>query len=241
MNVNNKSTVVTNAEFSLASSIRRVRRSKGMNQGDFAKLFGVSQGAVSNWEMGIDVPTIKYLQQLSTLTSDQSLLEYLEQELAPITGIKSAVTSPGARSEVKRIPVLRDPAVAGTTAATQEKEIREVLELPARWFASTGEFYGLNASGESMAPIVNDGSLIIVDTSKKNPKDLVHRMVAVRDAKGIAVYWLREDDGYFLLAPEVNTHNRTIRILRKDGNWSLIGEVVVMIGIAPRPSRAARK
>ena len=234
MNVNNKSEVINAAQFSLGASIRRVRSSKGMNQGDFGKLFGVSQGAISNWEMGVDVPTFKYLQQLYGMTSDQALLDYLEQELSAATGVQSAVAATSPKANLRRVPVLRHPAAIGTMAATQSEEIREVLDLPTRWFSPTGEFFALNESGDSMSPIVEDGALIVVDTSKRTLKDLLHRMVAVRVTDGIATYWLREDNGIFLLSPKTISQRQPIRVLRKEGRFSLVGEVVLVIGIAAK-------
>lgn len=237
MIVNSKSEVINRGKFALADGIRRVRKSKGLNQADFGKLFGVSQGAISNWEMGADIPTIRYLQQLAEMTTDQEMLASLNKELSAITGIQSAVSPVIAAGTLRRVPVLNDPLMAGTPEALDEGEIREILDLPARWFPKQGEFYGLNVSGNSMSPIVNDNSLVIVDTSRRNPQDLIHHMIAVRERQGVTVKWLREDKGVFFLTPHITSREQPIRVMRKEGEFSLIGEVVLMIGTPLKPTK----
>lgn len=39
--------------------LKRLRSTKGLRQGDFASAVGVSQGTVSNWETGRNVPDVE--------------------------------------------------------------------------------------------------------------------------------------------------------------------------------------
>lgn len=43
-------------KYEIGSRIRKYRESKGLNQKEFAKLIGVSNSRVSNWEQGINRP-----------------------------------------------------------------------------------------------------------------------------------------------------------------------------------------
>jgi SOS-response transcriptional repressor LexA len=87
-----------------------------------------------------------------------------------------------------------------------------------------------------MSPIIGDGYIVIIDTSRRDPKKLIERMVAAREGDGVTIKWLRSDNGTFLLVPQHVTPRHQVRVMRADGDFSIVGEVVKWIG-QPAPIR----
>ena len=84
-----------------------------------------------------------------------------------------------------------------------------------------------------MAPVVGDGYIVIVDVSRRDPKKLVERMVAAREGDGVTIKWLRRDGDTYLLVPQHVTPRHQVRIMRQEGDFSIVGEVIKWIGQPP--------
>jgi len=204
-----------------------------MKQSEFAELFGVTQVAISNWEKGENPPSTAALARLATLTSDEDLRQMLLAE----TGIESLAGTPSGRPKVpdmvRAIPMLRDPVAAGTPRATDEREVEQTLVLPKMWFPPGGELYAVKVAGESMAPIINDGYIVIINTSQRDPKRLIERMVAAREGDGVTIKWLRKDGDIYMLVPQHVSPRYQVRVMRPEGDFSIVGAVVRWIGEPP--------
>jgi SOS-response transcriptional repressor LexA len=135
--------------------------------------------------------------------------------------------------EARKIPFLRDAALAGTSMAADEQFIAEIISLPAHWFEDESELCAVVVSGSSMEPIINDQSVVIIDTLHKHPRDLVGSMVAVRQNDGVAVKWLRRNANVYLLMPQQASADDPVIVLRPKSDLSVIGKVVKWIGTPP--------
>lgn len=228
MNVKRKSEVIEIASPTLAARIRQLRKSLGMNQTEFGHALAVTQVAVSNWEKESgDTPAPKTLAVLAEMTSDPVLrAEFLER-----AGFREKRTSgPPHQEEFRAISLLSDSAAAGTNRVVDEREIEKVLLLPREWFHRGGELFGLKVTGDSMAPIIEEGYIVVVDTSQRDPKKLVNKMVAARDGDGVTIKWLRRDVGLYLLIPQNVSPRHQVRVLSSDSGFGIVGEVVKWIG-----------
>lgn len=239
MNVKDKSALVTQNLRVLGARIRAIRMAKGLNQKEFGAFFGVSQAAISNWEKGEDKPTTKILVRLAEMTADSELRNFFVQE----SGFTELLMNFGRLDQpekqfddVREIRLLKDAIAAGTPRATNENEIAQILSFPKSWFPSSGELFALRIVGDSMAPVIGDGYIVIVDVSKRDPKKLVEHMVAAREGDGITIKWLRRDGNTFLLVPQHVTPRHPVRVMRAEGSFSIVGEVIRWIG-APTPAR----
>jgi len=230
MNVNGKSTLFSQMTRALGAHIRSVRSAKGLTQKEFADLFGVSQVAVSNWEKGTDRPAPRILAKLSTLTVNAELKDYFIMESGLADALHAGSGLDSGTTITRPIPLLRDPVAAGTPRATDEREIAQVLMLPKLWFPATGELFALKVAGDSMTPIIGDGYIVIVDTSRRDPRKLVERMVAAREGDGITIKWLRKDGDTYMLVPQHISPRIQVRVMRAEGNFSIVGEVIKWIG-----------
>lgn len=256
MSSQQQSELSSRPKVTLGVRIRQIRRAKGLTQNEFGKLFSISGVAISRWESDQDKPSPRSLLLLAELTTDLELKELLLKEagLRPIkaeihteTGIKPVMA--GIRIEaadvqesrlpepVRHIPLLRDPVAAGTPRATNEKEIEQILTLPRSWFPRGGELYALRISGDSMSPILNDGYVVIIDTAQRDPARVINRMVAAREDEGITIKWLRSQDEVMMLVPQHVSLRHPVRVLRAEGNFSIVGVVVKWIGEPPPPRR----
>lgn len=236
MSVNNKSALIAQNLRALGARIRAIRTAKGLNQTDFARLFSVTQVAVSNWEKGVDRPGAKALMELAKLTADPDLRDYFVRESGfteLFMNFGRSERKESTESEIRQIPLLKDSVAAGTPRATNEKEIAQMLAFPRAWFRSPGELYALRVAGDSMSPVIGDGYIVIVDVSKRDPKKLVEHMVAAREGDGVTIKWLRRDGDTYLLVPQHVTPRHPVRIMRAEGNFSIVGEVIKWIGEPP--------
>ncbi len=57
----------------IAESVKNLRLSLGMEQIEFAKLFNVAGGTVSNWETGRRVPRIPKLKKMVDIAKEHKL------------------------------------------------------------------------------------------------------------------------------------------------------------------------
>lgn len=117
--------------------------------------------------------------------------------------------------------------------ATDEQFIAEFIALPVHWFSDESELCAVMVSGSSMEPIINDQSIVIVDTLHKHPRDLVGSMVAVHHSGGVAVKWLRRNANVYLLMPQQASADDPVIVLRPKSDLSVIGKVVKWIGTPP--------
>ena len=232
-----------------AVKIRTLRGPR--TQVEFARLCGVSQVTVSRWESGADQPTPSAFARLAMLAgesnrgyfSDLSGLPpqypggekwFQRTEGLAVSRVPSFMRQKEPIVEENRkIPFLRDAALAGTPMGTDQQFIAEFLTLPAHWFKNESELCAVTVSGSSMEPIINDQSIVIIDTLHKHPRDLVGSMVAVHHSGGVAAKWLRRNANVYLLMPQQASADDPVIVLRPKSDVSVIGKVVKWIGTPP--------
>lgn len=76
---------MTTAEQPLARVIRAVRMERGLTQGELAERIGVSQGTISFWENGVEVPTVEHVIILA-LELPEIMEHFNERERALLQG-----------------------------------------------------------------------------------------------------------------------------------------------------------
>lgn len=252
MSRNKSKTVVTSSQKpEWALKIRALRGPR--TQVEFARLCSVSQVAVSRWESGIDKPTPSAYARLAMLAGEsyRGYFSDLSGLQPPYPGGEkwfqrteglALSRVPGfmkqrepVLEETRKIPLLRDAALAGTPMAADDQFIAEFISLPGHWFEDESELCAIVVSGSSMEPIIDDQSIVIIDTLHKHPRDLVGSMVAVRNNGGVAIKWLRKNANVYLLMSQHASANDPVIVLRPKSDLSMIGKVVKWIG-TPSPA-----
>lgn len=234
----------------------KIRALRGLRtQVEFARLCDVSQVTVSRWESGADQPTPSAYARLAMLAgesyrgyfSDLSGLQppypggekwFQRTEglaVSPVPGFMKPREP--VLEETRKIPLLRDAALAGTPMASDDQFIAEFISLPRHWFEDESELCAIVVLGSSMEPIIDDQSIVIIDTLHKHPRDLVGAMVAVRYNGGVAIKWLRKNANVYLLMSQHASADDPVIVLRPKSDLSMIGKVVKWIG-TPSPAEA---
>ncbi len=74
--------------YDLCEQIAKFRNGAGMTQSALAKKLGVTRAAVNAWEMGLSIPQLKYVVEMSRIfhTTLDSMLS-IEQEAVDISGL----------------------------------------------------------------------------------------------------------------------------------------------------------
>lgn len=127
----------------LGQRLRELRRASGLTQTELAKLLGISQGAVTNWEKGKTFPDFLNQRKLADIY-EISLDELLGREIP---------------ERSRKIPVL-GRVQAGVPVEAIE-EILDYEDIPAN-MAKRGEHFGLLVRGDSMYPYIAEGDTVIV-------------------------------------------------------------------------------
>ena len=136
----------------MLSNLKKLRKAKGVNQSELAKIMSVDQTTISKWENGersVDSSVLDKLASFFCVSVDY-ILGRDEQ-------------NPSAKSKGVKIPVL-GKVVAGIPIEAIE-EIIDYEEITPE-LAQTGDFFALSVTGNSMEPRICEGDVVIV---KKQP------------------------------------------------------------------------
>jgi repressor LexA len=127
------------------------------------------------------------------------------------------------------IPVLKDPAAAGSGRAINESEIDHYLMFP-KEVVGSGTVTGLRVRGNSMWPIIDEGFIVLVDTSQRDPKRLIDNIVAAREGDGVTIKYLKKRDRSFILTSAHPSPAHPTIVLTPDKDVAIIGKVIKWIG-----------
>ena len=131
-------------------NVRRSRKSIDLTQAEFAKLLGVSEKTIWNWEHGYDVPADK-------VTEIQQLLDQYEQDtkVAPVRSIRNED-----EEEEVRIPLLPISAIGG--AMNDDDQGVMLYECERVLSPVRNAQMAVRVSGDSMYPRYPNGSMVFV-------------------------------------------------------------------------------
>lgn len=231
--------------------VRELRKRLGIFQLPFAEKLGVDQATVSKWEAGKARPTPDAFVRLASLAEGVEKLFFLEHAGLPAEFLDGKSMLPEIQEASHRVvgralnldspepvwvPLLKDPVSAGNPRAIREKDVLDTIPMTRRLVPRGGQLYAFHVSGDSMAPLVNDGYIVIVDATQRDPKRLVGHMVAAREGDGVTIKWLRKDKDTLLLVPQHISPRIPVRVMRPDDDWDIVGVVVKWIGY-PAPPR----
>ena len=135
----------------LGENLRQIRKRNGETQIDLAHIIGVTQTTVSQYENGTKTPSFKTLMKIAShyRVSTDYLMGESENNDAPRPSV------PGARW----IPVL-----GNVPAGTPIEAVQDILDYEeiSPEMAASGEFFALRVKGDSMAPRIMSGDVLIV-------------------------------------------------------------------------------
>ncbi len=106
------------------------------------------------------------------------------------------------------IPILADEAAAGEPRAVSDEQVLGNAVIHKRWIKGSEKHYiCLSIKGDSMQPILSDGSMVCVDLRQTDPEKNTNKMVAAVVDDGVTIKWLRRGrKERWLLLPENREH-----------------------------------
>lgn len=151
-------------ENSIASQIKKLRKSRGWTQPQLADQLSVSKQTISNWETGIKVPRMGSLQKLADLfnvkigeitnasidDNDVSKINKPSNVIYPLSDSLQRVKIPIIGEIACGDPITAEENIEGYTEETFEKPI------------PSGTLFALRCKGHSMEPTIHDCSLVTI-------------------------------------------------------------------------------
>ncbi len=121
------------------------------------------------------------------------------------------------------IRLLSDAAAAGNPLFINDNDIEGYCLIYNSWCKNPEMTTCVRVKGDSMAPVLPDGSIVAVNHDKKSLGELKGKIVVARVEEGITIKYLHYDDKYYILSP-ANQNYLPIYISRHTENV-LIGRV----------------
>jgi SOS-response transcriptional repressor LexA/DNA-binding XRE family transcriptional regulator len=108
----------------------------------------------------------------------------------------------------------------------------EMIAAPAIWCPNPVQTNCLRVKGTSMSPLINDGDVVVVDSSQTNPEELNRKIVVAwhRD-NGLSLARFIAADGVHLLESENRDYSPVT--VDKDRKWQIVGKVLWWIRKGP--------
>jgi SOS-response transcriptional repressor LexA len=214
----------------MAQRIKTLRKVLGLTQHGFAATFGKTQSAVARWETGRDEPGPSVLIKMGDLAAPEERKWWYER-----AGVSRDEVEPKA-TNLKGVPLLRDAVAAGMGRSVDESAVESHWELPRDWFPPGSRIVALKVVGSSMAPIVQEGYIVLVDVADRSIKKLIGQMVAAREGDGVTLKWLRKEGKFLQLVPQHTSRDHPVRIIEpgEESEFGIVGRVVKWIGMPPK-------
>ena len=155
---------------SIAENIRRIRLEHGLSQSELGKIAGVSDKAVSTWELGLKTPRMGAVEKMA---NHFGITKSAIVDDAPMTSPQNPTIPPGfiPMPEMVQVPLIG--SIACGTPITAEQNVKSYIGVPAAWRAD----FALECHGDSMAPTICDGDVVCI---RSQPEVEQGQIAAVR-------------------------------------------------------------
>lgn len=155
---------------SIAENIKRIRAEHGLSQAELGKIAGVSDKAVSTWELGLKTPRMGAVEKMANYFG---ITKSAIVDDAPMTSLQKPVVPPGFMPMPEMVQVPLIGSIACGTPITAEQNIKSYVGVPAAWRAD----FALECHGDSMAPTICDGDVVCI---RSQPEVEQGQIAAVR-------------------------------------------------------------
>ena len=155
---------------SIAENIKRIRAEHGLSQAELGKIAGVSDKAVSTWELGLKTPRMGAVEKMANYFG---ITKSAIVDDAPMTSLQKPVVPPGFMPMPEMVQVPLIGSIACGTPITAEQNIKSYVGVPAAWRAD----FALECHGDSMATTICDGDVVCI---RSQPEVEQGQIAAVR-------------------------------------------------------------
>jgi SOS-response transcriptional repressor LexA len=210
----------------IPEAVKKLRKDVlNVDQKSFARLLGISQAIVSQWESGKYVPSPMALMAIGKLEgADRG---WWAEQAGPSFARADEAVRPVAKIAKKAdrtvgVRLFANPAGAGRGQWSDREDVVGEVRIPRDLCPNAEETACYRLAGDSMYPTIHDGALFAVDGGQKELRRLGGRIVAAwhNDLGGV-VKRLRNHAGELWLASD-NPLGDKYRL--RDG-WRIVGRV----------------
>ena len=227
-----------------AVHIERLRERLHLNQAGLARLLNVSPMAVSRWERAVNEPEAAYYIHMGTLAGDPDCWYFWQRAGLPASDLKRVLRkSKTARAAHASTNGTQDNSVpllalrAGTTSAGDNSPNLDQIPIatrvlaPSDWSENRESVRCVRVSGEGMAPLFGEGSVVAVDLSQYDPAALNNAIVlAWHKDHGVMLRRLKKFGAAEVLVAEADRSGSSTLTL--DRNWRILGRAIWWISKA---------
>ena len=195
---------------SIAENIKKIRLEHGLSQAELGKIAGVSDKAVSTWELGTKIPRMGAVEKMANY--------FGIPKSAIVDDAPAATTSrpipPGFQPmpEMDCVPLVG--RIACGTPITAEENVEQMVCVPSRWHST----FTLTCKGDSMEPRIHDGDLVAI---RSQPEVENGEIAAVRIGEEATLKHVYLHENFIELRPE-NPAFGSIILNREDMNTVVI-------------------
>lgn len=195
---------------SIAENIKKIRLEHGLSQAELGKIAGVSDKAVSTWELGTKIPRMGAVEKMANY--------FGIPKSAIVDDAPAATTSrpipPGFQPmpEMDMVPLVG--RIACGTPITAEENVEQMVCVPSRWHST----FTLTCKGDSMEPRIHDGDLVAI---RSQPEVENGEIAAVRIGEEATLKHVYLHENFIELRPE-NPAFSSIILSREDMNAVVI-------------------
>lgn len=227
----------------MAARLVDLRREFREGQPAFAKRLGVPQSSLASWESGGRPITKATMLKIAEHAPPGERDYWLRQAGVDLAAVDQLVTGykrtfsflDGDRLVV---PIRTGAISAGQPLSLSDNEYEGSLALPISKAADTGKLIGARVRGDSMAPRILEGDIVVIDTRLYAPEENAGHIVAAADDDGKVTIKVLENinGGYFLVAHNPSFEPR-IQPVDVGHPWSIAGRVVGWLGFPTSPKK----
>ena len=195
---------------SIAENIKKIRLEHGLSQAELGKIAGVSDKAVSTWELGTKIPRMGAVEKMANY--------FGIPKSAIVDDAPAATTSrpipPGFQPMPEMDWVTLVGRIACGTPITAEENVEQMVCVPSRWHST----FTLTCKGDSMEPRIHDGDLVAI---RSQPEVENGEIAAVRIGEEATLKHVYLHENFIELRPE-NPAFSSIILSREDMNAVVI-------------------
>ena len=243
-----------------STTICELRRRLGLSQTAFGQRLYSSAMAVSRWERGTQEPTAESYISLGNLAGDplcwffwsraglsnedlMRVMPTLKKRLNNTEASNYQIASAGGGHKKSKIPQLVTIPLLMVAAASHGEKgdsssilhgapIESMMAAPSEWCPNPSSTICLRVRGNSMSPLISDGSILAVDTSQRDQATLDGKIIISWHKKmGLTVSRLKRYGATEVLQPENGAHESIV--LNGKEKWKILAKVLWWIGRAP--------
>jgi phage repressor protein C with HTH and peptisase S24 domain len=231
--------------------VERLRRELSITQTSLAQRLKVSAMSISRWERGVQEPSSQMFVKLGTLATGEMRWQFWEMAGLQRTYVEGAakrqivIEDPsdlhGRANHCAIVPI---PLLAARLGASlfgdflRGSDLVEVLTAPSEWCPHPRNTIAAFVDGDSMEPLIRNGSVVCFDTAENSAAALAtHIVIAQHPQRGTNISWLDDlGEGKYRFRSE----NPKYDPMGYDGDWQLIGRLLwwtTRTDVKPSPSK----